>query len=297
MQTLDLQGIIVPLITPFTPAGEVFEEGLRRLLDFHLEMGSHGLFICGTFGSGPIMSTAERKQVTEITVDQIRGRIPVIVQIGTASTAQVLDLGTHAQDTGANAVAATPPFYYKHDEQTVAKHFQEIVAAIDIPVFFYNTPSTTGFTLRPDFLVKLVDLGVRGMKDSGFTFVEFTHNLSVLEDRPDFIYVVGTETVCLPAMLLGVKACISGLSNVFPELVINLFNTIRAKKYEEAANLQIKVNQARRALHIPHSPHSAAYSVLTWRGLDVGVPKPPILPVSRDDEDRMKEAYEKLGLL
>ncbi len=135
------------------------------------------------------------------------------------------------------------------------------------------------------------------MKDSGFSFVEFTHNLSALGDRSDFTYVVGTETVCLPAMMLGVKACISGLSNAFPELVIDLYNTIRAKKYEEAAKLQIKVNQARKALHIPHSPHAAAYSVLTWRGLDVGIPKPPILPVSRDDEDRMKEAYEKLGLL
>jgi len=297
MPTFDLQGIIVPLITPFTRAGEIYEEGLRHLLDFHLEKGSHGMFICGTFGSGPIMSTTERKRVTEITVDQINGRIPVIVQIGSPSTAKVLDLARHAQDTGANAVASTPPFYYKHDEQTVAQHFQELVKAVNIPVFFYNNPGITGFTLRPHFLVKLVELGVQGMKDSGFSFVEFTHNLNALEDRPDFIYVVGTETVCLPAMLLGVKACISGLSNILPELVIDLFNTIRAKNYEEAAKLQIKVNQARRALHIPHSPHAAVYSVLTWRGLDVGVPKRPILPVSRDDEDRMKEAYEKLGLL
>lgn len=297
MTALDLQGIIVPLITPFTRAGEIYEEGLRRLLDFHLEKGSHGLFICGTFGSGPIMSTTERKRVTEITVDQINGRIPVIVQIGSPSTAQVLDLARHAQDTGANAVASTPPFYYKHDEQTVAQHFQELVKAVNIPVFFYNNPGITGFSLRPNFLVKLVKLGVQGMKDSGFSFVEFTHNLSALEDHPDFIYVVGTETVCLPAMLLGVKACISGLSNVLPELVIDLFNKIYVKKYEEAAKLQIKVNQARKALHIPHSPHAASYSVLTWRGLDVGVPKPPILPVSGDDEDRMKEAFEKLGLL
>lgn len=297
MPSLDLQGIIVPLITPFTRVGDVYEDGLRHLLDFHLKKGSHGLFICGTFGSGPIMSTPERKQVTEITIDQINGRVPVIVQIGSPSTAQVLDLARHAQDTGASAVASTPPYYYQHDEQTVAQHFQELVGAVDIPVFYYNTPKTTGFILRPDFLAKLVGLGVQGIKDSGFNFVEFTHYLSVLEDQPDFTYVVGTETVCLPAMLLGVKACISGLSNVFPELVIDLFNTTHAKNYEKAGKLQIKVNQARRALHIPHSPHAAVYSILTWRGLDVGIPKPPILPVSRDDEDRMKDTFKNLGLL
>jgi len=297
MTALDLTGIIPPLTTPFTRDGAIYKEGLRQLLTFHLEKGTHGLFICGTYGSGPIMSTTERKRVAEITIDHVNGKIPVIVHVGTTSTVKVIDLAKHAQEIGAYAVAAVTPFYYTYNEQAVECHFQILVETVEIPVFVYNNPKTTGFTINPDLLVKLAKLGVQGIKDSSFSFVEFTHFLIAMRDRPDFTFVIGTEALCMPAMLVGAKACISGLANVFPELVIKLFNVIHEKKYEEAARLQIKVNQARLALHIPFSTNAACYAALALRGIDVGVPKPPVLPVSNQEEDQMEDAFKKLGLM
>ena len=296
MNVLNLEGIVPPLITPFTNTGEVYEEGLRRLLDFQVAKGTHALFMCGTYGSGPLMSTEDRKQVATITVDQINGKIPIIVQVGTPSSGQTLELARHAQDIGADAVASVPPFYYTYDEAAVAQYFQSLVDAVDLPVFIYNNPQTSGFNLTPEFLVRLVELGVKGIKDSCFSFVQFTHYLNALGTCPEFCYMMGTETLFLPALMLGVKSCIVALGNTYPELVIDLFNAFRDKNYNQAATLQLKATQVREKLYIAPTPYSACYSILRWRGIDVGVPKPPMLPASREQEEHLKAAFQNLGL-
>ena len=293
----ELRGIIPPLTTPFTPEGVVYEEGLRRLLDFQMEKGTHGLFICGTYGSGPMMSLAERKQVAEITVDQVRGRMAVIVHVGTPSTSQSLELAQHATSLGVDAVAAVPPYYHSHDEREVLEFFKALVQSVQIPVFVYNNPKTSGFTLHPPFLEQLARAGVKGIKDSGFSFVEFTHFILALEKRPDFTFIMGTEALCLPALMVGAKACISGLANAFPEVVIRLYEAVTQSKFREAAELQLRVNRARQILHIPSSTNAACYRALAARGLDVGQPKAPILPVSEEEGSRMIEAFKSIGLL
>ena len=291
-----IKGVIPPLTTPFTEEEEVYEEGLRNLLDFQIERGIHGVFLCGTYGSGPLMSLEQRKKVVEIAMDQIKGRIAVIAHVGTTNTRDTIELARHAEENGVDAVASVPPYYYRHDEQTVLEYFRNLVNAVDIPVYVYNNPKTSGFTVTPSTLSKLADLGVKGIKDSGFNLIEFSHFILELADRGEFNFIIGTEALFLPAMLLGASGCISGLANVFPELVVELYDAIVEKKYEKAAELQLKVNKARQILHIPRSTNAACYAMLRERGVDVGVPKRPVLAVPEESVKLMKEEFAKIGL-
>ena len=292
-----LKGIIPPLTTPFTKSGDIYEEGLRRLVDFQVEKGVHGLFICGTYGSGPIMSVAERKRVHEIVIDQVAGRITVVAHVGSTSTAQSLELARHAEKTGADYVAAVPPYYYRHDERVVIEFFRTLASAVEVPFYVYNNPKTSGFTITPDVLRHLASVGVAGIKDSGFGYIEFTHLVLAMADRPDFRFIVGTEGIALPAFLSGAKGCVSGLANVFPEIMVELWDLFLAGEYEQAAKLQMRVNRARQILHIPSSTNAACYRVLRERGIDVGCPKAPVLPVAEDKGRAMIEAFEQIGLL
>ena len=297
-----IKGIIPPLTTPFTNEGAVYEEGLRSLLDFQISSGVHGLFICGTYGSGPIMSVEERKQVAEITVNHVKNRISVIVHVGTTSTSQSVELAKHASEIGADVVASIPPYYHRHDERSVKKYFDRLVQSVDIPVFVYNNPKASGFSITPKFLEELAKLGVQGIKDSCFSFVEFTHFLLALEKHPSFTFIIGTEALCLPALMVGAKGSVSGLANVFPELVVSLYDAFRSgvaqsRHFEEAAKLQMRVNRARQILHIPDSTNAACYFVLKQRGVDVGIPKEPILPIPEADGVAMIEQYKEMGLL
>jgi len=292
-----IRGVIPPLTTPFTETGEVYEEGLRRLLEFQIKNGIHGVFLCGTYGSGPLMSLEQRKQVVEIAVDQIGKRIVVITHVGSASTAEALELAKHSESLGVDAVAAVPPYYYRHDEGTVLEYFRELINAVSIPVYAYNNPKTSGFTITSSILAKLADIGLKGLKDSGFNLVEFTHFIIRLRNRKDFNFIIGTEALLLPAMMFGANGCISGLANVFPELVVELYEATLKKDYERAAELQLKVNKARMLLHIAKSTNAACYAMLKERGIDVGVPKRPVLPVTDEELRQMKKAFAEIGLL
>ncbi len=295
--TKELKGIIPPLTTPFTQNGDVFEAGLRRLVDFQVEKGVHGLFICGTYGSGPIMTVEERKQVQEIVVDQARGRLTVVAHVGTASTAQSVTLAKHAQEVGADFVASISPYYHRHDERSVVEFFRKLVEAVDIPVYVYNNPKASGVTITPSFLRHLADVGVQGIKDSGFSYIEFSHLMLAFEDKPEFRFIVGTEAIALPAFMIGGKGCVSGLANVFPELMVQLWDLFQAEQYKEAAQVQMQVTKARQILHIPSSTNAACYAVLHERGIDAGYPKPPILPVLEDRRKAMLAGFKDMGLL
>ena len=294
---MELKGIIPPLTTPFTERGEVYEAGLRRLVEFQVEKGSHGLFICGTYGSGPLMSLAERKRVHEIVVDQSRGRIAIVAHVGTASTEDAVELARHAESVGIEYVSSISPFYFHHDDRAVLEYFRTLVKSVSIPVYVYNNPKATPVTVTPKLLRNLVEVGVGGIKDSGFNYIDFTHLVLALEDRPDFRFIVGTEGIALPAFMTGAKGCVAGLANAFPEIMVRLWNLTQAGQYEEAARLQLKVNRARQVLHIPSSTNAACYTALHARGIDVGVPKAPVLPVEKEKGDAMIAGFKELGLL
>jgi dihydrodipicolinate synthase/N-acetylneuraminate lyase len=296
--TRDLSGIIPPLTTPFTPDGDVYEKGLRDLVDFQARGGAHGLFICGTYGSGPIMTLEERMQVHEIVLDQNRDRMTIVAHVGTTSTAQSVALARHAEGVGASYVAAVPPYYHHHDERTLLEFYRALVEAVVIPVYVYNNPKASGFEILPAFLRRLADVGVQGIKDSGFSYITFAHLLLEMEaDYPDFRFIVGTEGIALPAFMAGAKGCVSGLANVFPELMVELWDAFQARDYETASKLQLRVVKARKVLHIPSSTNAACYAGLQARGVDVGVPKPPILPAAEEQVDKMLAAFRQMGLL
>ncbi|MFO7698367.1 MAG: dihydrodipicolinate synthase family protein [Anaerolineae bacterium] len=293
----ELYGIIPPLTTPFTADGEVYEEGLRRLVAFQIEKGSHGLFICGTYGSGPLMSVAQRKQVHEIVMGESAGRITVVAHVGTANTSDAVELARHAEATGIPYVSSISPFYYRHDERSLLAYFETLVAAVDVPVYVYNNPQAAAVAVSGGLLRRLADVGVQGIKDSGFSYIDFTHLVLAMQDRPEFRFIVGTEGIALAAWMAGAKGCVAGLANAFPELMVEFWNLYQARDYEGAAHLQLRVNRARQILHIPSSTNAACYTALQARGIDVGMPKLPVLPVEQQKADEMLGAFHELGLL
>jgi N-acetylneuraminate lyase/4-hydroxy-tetrahydrodipicolinate synthase len=118
-----------------------------------------------------------------------------------------------------------------------------------------------------------------------------------MADKPEFRFIVGTEALALPAFIIGAKGSVAGLANAFPELVVQLWDLFQAGEYQEAAQVQMRVTKARQILHIPSSTNAACYAVLRERGVDVGYPKAPILPVREDKRVAMIAGFKEMGLL
>jgi N-acetylneuraminate lyase/4-hydroxy-tetrahydrodipicolinate synthase len=292
---MGLEGIITALVTPFTEDSKLNVDGLRRLIDFQLSNGVTSFFICGTYGLGPVMSVDERKKVTELVVESVGGRGKVIVHVGSLNIDDALELARHAEDVGAYAIASLPPYYYVFDDEVIINYFKRLVSRVKIPVYLYNNPARTGVRITSELLRKLADVGVTGVKDSSFDIVRFYEDLTVV-DPSRFEFIMGTEALLLPAMVVGVKACISGLSNVFPELVVKLYKLVSEGDYVNAAKLHLEVIKVRKVLHlVPTIP--AVFEVLRLRGVDVGIPKSPLRRLSSKEVELLRSELMRLGVL
>ena len=292
---MGLEGIITALVTPFTEDSKLNVDGLRRLIDFQLSNGVTSFFICGTYGLGPVMSVDEKKKVTELVVESVGSRGKVIVHVGSLNIDDALELARHAEDVGAYAIASLPPYYYVFDDEAIINYFKRLVSSVKIPVYLYNNPARTGVRITSELLRKLADVGVTGVKDSSFDIVRFYEDLTVV-DPSKFEFIMGTEALLLPAMVVGVKACISGLSNVFPELVVKLYKLVSEGDYVNAVKLHLEVIKVRKVLHlVPTIP--AVFEVLRLRGVDVGIPKPPFRRLSSKEVELLRSELMRLGVL
>jgi len=282
-----IKGIMPALITPFTKTGEVDKKKLRYFLQFLIPQ-VNGLYPCGSYGSGPLMTVSQRKLVAEIVAEEVAGKIPILLHVGTADTKTTIELAKHAEKLKISAIACLTPYYYLHNFNTIAEHFRKVINAVNIPVFLYHNPKYTNFlSFTPSQLEKLSEIGLGGLKDSSANITFFYECVATIK-KPNFTFLAGSQTILLPALLGGADGCVSGLSNLFPRLVNKIYEYVINKKYKEALELQRKVNHLRKITGsgIPVPFYHAA---LKLRGIDIGFPKEPHLPYSKEDEERIKK--------
>jgi 4-hydroxy-tetrahydrodipicolinate synthase len=221
MQPARLQGIFVPMLTPLTADERVDEGPLRRLVDFLIGAGVHGIWSMGTTGEFAAFPEAERARAVEATVDQVAGRVPVIANIGDSSTGLALRHAKHAVAAGADALALTPPHYYLHSMDEMLIHFRALKEAFpDLPLLIYNIPQTVKVKMSVATTLQLAREGtVQGIKDSQNDLRWFRQLAQAirgdgLEDQ--FRLFLGTRTLIDAALLIGAHGAIPATSNVAP---------------------------------------------------------------------------------
>lgn len=288
-----ISGIIPPLLTAFDKTGAFDEKAQRDIVSFLVDK-VQGFYPCGTYGAGPLMSVDERKRVAEVVIDEVNGRVPVILHVGGPTTRFAVDLAKHAEKAGAVAVASVPPIYYGFKEPEVERHFKALVEAVDIPVFVYNNPKTTGVSISAEFLNRLAKLGVRGVKDSSFDIMVFYNYLWKVE-REDFIPVIGTEALILPGVGMGAFASVSGLANAIPEPVVELYEAVKADDMANARPMQRRVSAMRDVMHLaPTLPMIQA--ILGKRGVNAGYPRLPFVLPDTALVDKAVQQFHVLGV-
>lgn len=275
------EGIIPPVITSFDKDGGVYEKGCRNMVEFLLPYVS-GYYICGSYGSGPLMEVPERKRVVEVMAEQVNGRALVIPHVGAPSTKATIELAKHAEKTGADAIGIVPPYYYSYPEKNLINHYKAVLDAVNIPVFAYDNPKLSNNTITPKMLAQLAEMGMAGIKDSSFSIISFAEKINAVS-KTGFSFIIGTEAQFLPAFLMGARACVSGLANALPKLMHSLFLALKEGQYEKATTLHLKVVKARSILH--HAPTiTSIHAVLDHLGIDAGFPRMPYMTL--DDETK-----------
>lgn len=288
-----LKGVIPPMITPFRENGDLDEESLRALVEY-LSPRVDGLFICGSYGCGPMMTVEERKRAAEIVRKYAGPDTPVIVQTGTTNTRETIELTKHARDIGCDAAAAVGPYYYHYTDVDVLSFYSDVLKAVpDIPFYAYHNPKFQGYTTSLSVFKTLKERGLSGIKDATFDILQYAIYQRELADK-NFDIALGTEAMWISAYALGCEAYIPGIGNVFPELCTEMWKKSVAGEAEEALKLQFTINEMRNIMYLTRSTQLAIYAIAELRGIMKAYPRAPFVPATKDEMRNIKAALMKL---
>lgn len=290
-----MKGVTPPMLTPFKEDGALDVEGLKTLVTF-LKQEVDGLFITGSYGAGPMMNLAERKEVVETTMAITKGDIPVIPMVGTTNNAEAIELAQHAEATGVDAVAAVGPFYFTHKEDDLLDFYSALIDSVKIPVYLYNNPGFQGYEIGLSTLKKLKARGLAGVKDATFDILTHATYHRVLKDDK-FDVALGTEAMFASARVLGCEAFIPGLANAFPEINKQMFEEGMKWDMEACAETQFKINELRDVMYLARSTQLAVYAMLEIRGIIKAYPRRPFVPASAEEIAAIKKELVRLKML
>ena len=233
------RGSVVALVTPFSEDFSIDFDAYGRLIDFHLERGTHGIVPCGCTGEAATLAHDEQKGIIKFTVERVAGRVPVIAGTGSNNTADTVERTKRAQATGADAALVVGPSYNRPTPEGLFRHFATIADAVELPIVLYNVPTRTGVDMGNDVVARLREAhaNIVAIKDAGGDVDRMTD----LASRCDIVVLSGDDSLTWPLMALGAAGVISVLSNLTPSLMKSLVTAAAAGEVTSVLPLHRKV--------------------------------------------------------
>lgn len=264
-------GIIPPIITPVDEHENVDEVGYRKLLDYCVEGGLHGILVCGTNGETMALTQKERNNAIRITVDQINGRIPVMAGCMDTSTRRVIENIKIAQDLGITCAAVTSVFYDRHTSQDeTVRHFERILTETDIPeLIVYNIPPFTGLKLTAATIIKIghLDSRVVGCKDSSGDFTGMLQVIHEFKDDPNFCILGGATAQGMTGVYFGMDGFVPALGPCFPEMFVDAYNAAKSGDKELTWKYDALIRESSKILGMSKNGTAAAKFAIATRGM------------------------------
>ena len=288
------KGSYPALVTPFKN-GAVDMDTLKKLVDWHVAEGSHGLVPVGTTGESPTLSHAEHGQVIEAVVKAAAGRIPVIAGAGSNNTAEGIDLIRHAEKVGANAALVVTPYYNKPTQRGLIAHYKALHDAADLPIIIYNIPGRSVVDMTPETMGELAKLPrIIGVKDATGKIERVSQQRATC--GTDFIQLSGEDATALGFNAHGGVGCISVTANVAPRLCAEFQEATLRGDYAAALAYQDRLMPLHEAIFIEPGLVGAKYG-LSRLGLcsqDVRLPLTGLLDTTKT---RIDAAMRHAGLI
>lgn len=233
---LRLQGVVPPLVTPWTARGEVDTDALTALVEHQVSAGVHGVFALGSTGEVAYLTDIQRSLVVKTVVAAVTGRVPVLAGCVDLTAARVADQARLAADAGADALVATTPLYALNDSREVGDHFRAVAAAVDLPLLAYDVPVRSHGRPGGELLIELALEGVlSGVKDSSGDDVGFRRLVRANRAAGSPLSLLtGHELVCDGMLLAGADGMVPGLGNVDPAGYVRLWDAARTQDWSTA---------------------------------------------------------------
>ncbi|MDR6154735.1 4-hydroxy-tetrahydrodipicolinate synthase [Acidovorax delafieldii] len=289
------RGTYTVLITPLTADGQhVDVPALKKLVNWQIEQGIHGLIPLGSTGEFLSLTPEERQLVIETCVSTAAKRVPVLIGTGAEWTDECVRLSREAQTMGADGVMIIPPFYSSPTDDELFTHYRKVGEAIDIPIMVYNNPATANVDLKPELVARLSRIDAcQYIKESTLEVTRVRDIIELCGDRMTvFAGILGYES-----FWLGAQGWVAVCSNLIPQMSARLFELVADERNQpEALALYKKMLPIVRWVG-GHRYVAASKDGLAMMGLPVGQPRAPRLPLPDADRADLRAELDRMGLL
>jgi len=288
------KGSMPALVTPFKN-GELDVNTLKKLVDWQIAEGSHAIVPVGTTGESPTLSHEEHRQVIEIVVETVAGRVPVIAGAGSNATAEGIGLVQHAQKAGADAALVVTPYNKKPTQAGLIAHYTALHDASDLPIVIYNIPGRSVVDMSPETMGQLAKLPrIVGVKDATGKIERVSQQRASC--GTDFIQLSGEDATALGFNAHGGVGCISVTANVAPRLCAEFQEATLRGDYAKALEYQDRLMPLHEAIFLEPGLVGAKYG-LSLLGLCSEEVRLPLVGLTDGTKARIKAAMEFAGLL
>jgi 4-hydroxy-tetrahydrodipicolinate synthase len=290
-----IKGSIVAIVTPMFEDGSLDKDGLRKLIDWHVEEGTDGIVIVGTTGESATVTPEEHVELIKLAVDHAAGRIPVIAGSGGNSTAEAISLTRAAKEVGADASLQVVPYYNRPTQEGMYRHFKAIAEAVDLPVILYNVPGRTVADMSNETIARLSTIpNIIGVKDATGNIGRGIELLRMVDKS--FAVYSGDDPTAMALMFCGGAGNISVTANVAPRAMHELCVAAMAGDIARAVEINNRVLDLHAKLFVEPNPVPVKWALAEMGKMPSGL-RLPLAPLSESFHDTVRGALRAAGLV
>ncbi|MFC2768005.1 MAG: 4-hydroxy-tetrahydrodipicolinate synthase [Mitsuokella sp.] len=288
----EAKGLITPVVTALTEE-ETFDAGMYREFIQHLiEAGVDGIFPMGTNGEFYAFDSEEKLAVIKTAVEAVGGRVPVYAGTGCVTTKETVEFTKRVEALGVDCLSVISPYFVAVTQDDLWEHFSAVAASTKLPMLLYNIPARTGNNIAFTTVRKLMESheNIIGIKDSSGNF---DNTLKYIENTKAGINVLaGSDSLILWTLMAGGTGAISGCSNVFPELMVSIYQYWKEGNIEKANEAQKKIRPFRNVMQMGN-PNSVVKLAVNMRGWKVGPARRPSNCTNPAIKDALTEVFRQ----
>lgn len=275
MDISKFRGVIPAMATPFAADYSLDVKRISELIDGYIDAGVHGISVAGSQGEFFALDAREHLQLLETATETINGRVPLYAGTGASTTRQAIEITKAAEAMGADLALVITPYFIQPSQDELVEHYTAIAKATRLPVMLYNNPPRTSVNVLPRTLARCMDIAdnIVGVKDSGGDLTQ-SIEYQLLAPRKSLLFS-GRDTLAVSMMLHGAQGTISPAANVFPELMVQLYDAVQAGDYTEALRISNIFAPLRAAWALASFP-VVIKEAMAMAGRNAGPARPPI---------------------
>lgn len=294
MKDIIFEGCGTAIATPFTKDGVNFEE-FGKIIEFQIQNNIDAIIVCGTTGESATMSTEEKKETIKYAIEKVAKRTKVVVGTGSNNTKSAIEMSKYAEEVGADGILAVTPYYNKTTQKGLIAHYKGVAEAVNLPIIMYNVPSRTGVNILPKTCMELSKIkNIVAIKEASGDISQVAKIANLCKD--DLTIYSGNDDQIIPVLSLGGKGVISVLSNIMPKYTHNMTKKYLEGDLEEARKMQLELSDLIEALFTEVNPIPVKYA-LNLMGYKFGIPRLPLIELTDENKENLKEIMKKHNLI